>query len=621
MSLNSRPRGNRCVGMCFARLFFRTDFPHGHHEVNTKHIMVERSMVQPIQDNMNTRLYSAKRLSVLSACVAVTLMVIASCAAHAQNGAAIPTQGSAAVDMNRSAARMPIRTAAQVIRRVFDELVAAIHDPARPPRLEVVTDSSMSIACYDPGERVIRVDVRLYQLFRLFGKDSLNALASVLGHELAHCYKGFSAARGRKSIDYMSRMAAIVQHRDISEETQADLFSGFYGRIAGYDVVRVTPSVLESVYEAYKIPPGANGDYLSLADRKSVAVRAGDRLRSLFPVFDAANFLTLARQYPEAQRCYDHVIREFPGRELFNNAGVAYVQQVLNIIDFDDVGVVYPLEMDADSRLRGTDVMNGRVDRSTRSPNGEDSALVRRLLDSAEARFHAARERDGAYAPALINLATVYILKHEYHKAIDTAAAAMRIDTSRMTRILGVTVQSIAQFRMALPTNALTHLLSVRDAARGTDAADLVDANLAVLEKKDFRIPSGLGIGSPGEMIGGLRAGDTAAFRPADRTEQIGGEVPLRVLTKKLPDCTLYRVEKDSSWAQFIWAADDYDGESKRGVRIGTSTGGDVKRLYGDKPRIVNARQGQFWIYDYSKLIFLISPEGRVVKWAVWAVG
>lgn len=564
--------------MCFARLFFRTDFLHGHCDFNAKHIMVEKSMVQPIRNNMNTRLYSAKRFPMLSACTAAMLMVIASGAAHAQNGAAIPAQGSAvAVDTSRSAARMPIRTASHVIQKVFDDLVDAVDDPAKRPQLIVTNSADVKVANYTPGERIVRVDLRFYEVCRTFGKDSLNALAAVLGHELAHCYRGFCAAREFGNGPYRDRLHRIAHEKIVSEETEADLYGGFYARIAGYDATRVTPEVLEKVYDTFGLPDTLQ-DYLPKQQRKSIAMRVEDQLRHLLPAFDAANFLALARQYPEAQRCYDHVVRDFPSRELFNNAGAAYALQALDIMDDEDVRYVYPLELDADSRLRGIDVLNGRIDRGTRSPTAADSILIARLLDSAESRFRRARSKDRAYAPAMINLATIYILKHQYRRAIDTAAAAMSLDTSRTTHILGVVVQSIAQARLMSTDKALAGLRSIRDAARNVDASAAVEANLAVLEKRDFHIPDGQGVSSPGETIQGFRGGDTSAITPADGTEDVGGPFGLRIISKRFTDCIVLRAQKDSSWAQVIWTADWYEQSSKRGITIG-STGNDVKRL------------------------------------------
>ncbi|MBS1910887.1 MAG: hypothetical protein JST22_02765 [Bacteroidetes bacterium] len=508
---------------------------------------------------------------------------------------------------------------AAAIERVFNDLVRSIHDTSLPPRLEVTDGSNVTVAAYFPGERVVRVDARLYEVCRTFGTDADNALAVVLGHELVHCYRGFRAAREFGNGAYRDDLHRMASEKIVSEETEADLIGGFYCRMAGYDGTRVMPELLEKVYDAFNIPDTLQ-DYLPKSGRKTIALRVGNQLSRLLPIFDAANFLSLARRYAEVQRCYDHVLRWFPSREIYNNAGVASLLQVLPIIYSEDVGFIYPVELDADSRLRGTDVLNGQIERSTRSPTAKDSAHIVQLLDDAEHRFRGAQERDGTYAPALVNLATVYLLRREYQRAIDTAAAAMAADWGPMTHILGTIVQSIAYVRLGDPDKARRMLQALRESAQQYNLGAIVDADLAVVNKEDLHVPGGLGKPSPNETIGGFRGRDTSALTPPEFDDTLAGTPRARILSGRQSGYSMLRMQGDTSWIQFIWTGTEYDGATRLGIRIG-STADDVLGAYGDRPRLVNARQGVYFIYDYSKLIFLIGPGGKVLKWGVYAVG
>jgi hypothetical protein len=66
---------------------------------------------------------------------------------------------------------------------------------AKPiPKLEI-TKTCKSSAKYLPSEQKIQIEECLIQLTKSFGKDSINALAIIMGHELAHYYKSHEWSR------------------------------------------------------------------------------------------------------------------------------------------------------------------------------------------------------------------------------------------------------------------------------------------------------------------------------------------------------------------------------------------------------------------------------------------
>ncbi len=506
----------------------------------------------------------------------------------------------------------------EIIQKVFKDLVNAVDPPAPlPPRLEIADIEDGWALCI-PEAGVIRIDERVYDICRTFGEDSLSALAAILGHELGHYYLHHDRISTRQRRARMGDISNITRQRT-QEESEADYFGGLYSYLAGYNTLDITPAVIHRLYDSLSLPDSIPG-YLPKGERKAVASRIQDSLRKFLPFFDTGLYLALTRQFPEAQLCYRRILQIFPGREIANNSGVIYVLQALDLMASAEAGYIYPLELDDDTRLIGTNIPNGVFDRPRRVPGPYNQQLADILLDSAEEKFRYAMRKDEKYSTAVINLATVHILKHDYIGAIKLVQGVMDSDTTLKTRSLASVVLSIALSLNKSPHDAREAMESARRNAGQTDAAILVQANSAVLEKETFAVPSGGEYGNE-ESIGNIRPEDTSMTWQPDLDKPVGGIYGLKIIHKGSPTrvCDLYRAEKSSSWAQFISTRERYYKTTARGVAVGDPAD-SVKSRYGGNPRIVRARQGSYYIYDYSKIIFLIGEDGKVRRWIIYTV-
>ena len=75
------------------------------------------------------------------------------------------------------------------ITEVFNKLVDAYGSAKSAPELKIVTnDQNQNVpsAYYAYPNPTIKVDIELYNICYKFGKDNLNAMSIILGHELAH---------------------------------------------------------------------------------------------------------------------------------------------------------------------------------------------------------------------------------------------------------------------------------------------------------------------------------------------------------------------------------------------------------------------------------------------------
>jgi len=509
----------------------------------------------------------------------------------------------------------------RIIKKVFDDIVKTVEPPApNPPRLEIADINDWAQCQPDAG--LIQLDESVYDICRTFGEDSLSALAAILGHELGHFYlhrKQHSACQRRAR---MGNISNIIRQPKPNEEleAEADYFGGLYSYLAGYNTLEVTPEVMRKLYKVSVLSDVLIG-YLPKDERKSVALRIQDSLRGFLPLFDAGLYLSLARQYPESNLCYDYIVKTFPGREIFNNSGVACALHALQLMGADDAKYVYPLELDDDTRLVGVNIKEGIMTRLRRVTDPKDKALVNMLLGKAEASFKKAVAKDENYGSAVINLATVYLLKSDYSDAMKFARQAMKVDTTLKMRALALMMSGIAQEMNGNHDDAKSTMREAEESARQTGAKSIVQANIAVLEKKNFYVPSGPDRGGK-EAILGIEPNDTSILWNPTFKYSVGGNHGMKLIYKgfSIDAYDVYRVEKKGSWAQFISTRDSYRKKTENGIAVGDPAD-SVKARYGESPRVVHARQGSYYIYDYSKIIFLIDGNGKVRRWIIYSVG
>jgi len=86
----------------------------------------------------------------------------------------------------------PVHPKYATARKVFDDLVRAIGDDRTRPDLRLLpqreTGRSRGV-WFAPDQNLVTLEEQAYDLCVSLEADSLHALAFLLGHELAHCYK------------------------------------------------------------------------------------------------------------------------------------------------------------------------------------------------------------------------------------------------------------------------------------------------------------------------------------------------------------------------------------------------------------------------------------------------
>jgi tetratricopeptide (TPR) repeat protein len=318
-----------------------------------------------------------------------------------------------------------------LIKEICHKITEAQGRQFKTPHLVVYTlDNNKQVIAQFKNTPVptIYIDEKLYDLSRKFGKDSLDALACIIGHELAHLFEKHSFSIG------MTGMLGLVDNNTahnhtkplsktekVSLETQADYYGLFYGFLAGYKTYHLLPQMLELIYHAYKLPETMDG-YPTKTERINIAKASVAELTQVTTVVDVGEVLFLQKQYAEAAIAFEYLLQKFPSRDIYNNLATIQLSQAVELFDKQDVYFAYPFEFDAMSRLRIG------VERSGGSDKKAANLQKRKeLLKIAKQHLKKAIVLDATYLTAYINLACVYALEGNYDLAIGTMNEAETI--------------------------------------------------------------------------------------------------------------------------------------------------------------------------------------------------
>ncbi len=249
------------------------------------------------------------------------------------------------------------------VKNVYNNMYASMSNGnVVKPKLILDYNNADEVATFYPKVNEVRIGAKFIAICRTFGKDSSNAMAHVLGHELAHILlqqydfvKQVGNGYASKEINkQMKKIQKTLQ--DSVFERQADEYSAFYAHIAGYNTAKLGEKVLDSVYTLYNFPDKALGIYPPLKERKAICSASLKKMSVLKSLFDYANLATMAGNYDFAIASYETIIKEkFPSREIFNNLTTVYILKALSEVDTLEFPYIFPVEIDFKSRLYSTE--------------------------------------------------------------------------------------------------------------------------------------------------------------------------------------------------------------------------------------------------------------------------
>lgn len=309
----------------------------------------------------------------------------------------------------------------KLTQEVFNNLVQAFANGKGAPDLRIIPlHDQQVIAEYSTlkGIPVIQIDQKLINICFSLGKDSLNALAFILAHELSHYYKDDNWCMDYAGFKYKTNPAFAKEIKsgekiNLGKEIIADKEGILYATIAGFSPFNIFKTLIDSIYLKYNLKSNLQG-YPSKEDRIGINIFAQKEARTWLEIFNSSLLLISNCKYQAAIDKLNALTKKFPSREVYNNLGIAKTRKalMLNPKNLDEIKFPekfkYPLEVDINSRL---------IQNNTRGIN-DSSNEYEKLLSDAQKCFQEAIRIDSKYFAGYINLACVYDLLGNYSAAI-----------------------------------------------------------------------------------------------------------------------------------------------------------------------------------------------------------
>lgn len=521
---------------------------------------------------------------------------------------------------------------AEKSEEIFKKICKTVKDTRKAPTFNFIYNyqgKPYYNAYYSPSNNTINFGEGIYDLAAGIGSDSLDIVATVMAHEIAHFYKdhgwahAFGKANPGSEIENNVKESMYDSDDRARMEAEADYFGGIFGYMSGYNTLGVGGEFFNHLYDALEIPDETFG-YPSRKDRVSIYNNSKQMLEELIPVFNTANLLNLVRRYEKASMCYDHVIVTFPSREMYNNAGVAIAQEAMSMYSAEELKFVYPFGIDLDTRLSNAGTKGA-------GESKEDKRL--RLAKDALDLFNDAISIDNEYAPAYVNASLAHSLLGEYEMALGLANKAIKFAEINSDKLLignGHIARGIAFALSDKKTEAKKEFKTAE-----TGNALLASANLEAVTNNVFaslfKKKVSEEIEGEEEMIAdvGMEAFEVLFDDQADYKV-----TEIKQQNEKRPETVVVTIEEEDFDATlvatysgpyslneelegFLMTKANYDGETARGIQIGSSLA-EIQKAYGKPTRMLGGSQANFLFYESTGLIFLLDAENKVTRWIIY---
>lgn len=240
----------------------------------------------------------------------------------------------------------------ELVVEVYDEIIKSIgNNFPYPPNL-IFKNTERSVAYLSSKGIVIENKLIDHFCGDPYFKEKISY---VIAHELAHHYLNhnwmFNSGLGYASTisEFLEEQSSSYEQRKLSE-TQADLFGGFFGQIAGLNTLSFGEEVIKEVYEVYGLKKEIKG-YPSLNERIQIINSKIDEVNNLAKIFEIGNVLLRLGEYELAKSCYEEILnKRFTSREIYNNLGLVYLLYGISIEDEKVSKYQYPVYLDYQTR-------------------------------------------------------------------------------------------------------------------------------------------------------------------------------------------------------------------------------------------------------------------------------
>ena len=287
----------------------------------------------------------------------------------------------------------------KVAEKVRDKLIIVYGNHKIEAPAIKITRETLPIAIYKSRKKQIILEYNTFKFCSQFGKDSLDVLAFIIGHELSHHYR---KKRGKFGFakDCLVNTSLTVK----AEERQADIWGAFGAFLAGYKTIELLPQIIEGLYQTFNLDKKLK-DYPSFQEREKTDLFVFSEVQKMIELHKAAVWLSALGKYDLAAANYEYIAQFYPSREIYNNIGVNYALQAMNFTGEAIDKFIYPLELDWSTRLSLIKKSRGENELSI----GEKE-VRKNFLEKAIKAFQRIKKLDKSYLHHQLNLINTYAL-------------------------------------------------------------------------------------------------------------------------------------------------------------------------------------------------------------------
>ncbi len=486
----------------------------------------------------------------------------------------------------------------QVVQEIYQNLQYTIGDKRQDwPKVKVwsITDR---VASFVPLDNTIYIDQQTLDICKTFGEKYKDALAFIIGHELTHFYQEHQWQEVGFVSHFLVNKANFQEH--LEHEKQADIYGTFIAQQSGYQTIRLVPSILDKIYQAYQLKSTATQEYPSLNNRKKLAEEACHLAADLVDVYQTANYAMVLGKYEEAHFLYDYVRQSLQFKELYFNLGMNNLLQYYHAQP--DLKLSYDFEIDPSIPITRND--------QTRHPKA--------LLKAAKSAFNKIlTQYDAQYFPAQLQLITVldwqadktaaikqitqltdnYPPKNQASFFLTVGNFYARNEQPELARDFYQRMIKLPELNPYLKQLGLDNLqyLKTKKSAKQQPP-----------QRPSLRIEKGI------DNIPSL-----TLFKKYKRTISIKDDMSLQ--TSVASNSYLYQLNFKGDLLK-IQVVEGVHTKSKKGIHIG-STDKDIKIVY-PKSQLGKIRYANgFYLIHYEKgLVFKCNQAGIVKEWGVFTI-
>lgn len=487
---------------------------------------------------------------------------------------------------------------------VYGKLKKAIGDQRSTLPKLLILNRKKRVAAYRKMDNTLIIEKTAYDICQGMGEHAEDALAFLIGHELAHFYQQADWNRNGQLTHFLLKHEQLQQYA--MEDEEADAYSAFIAYLANYETVELIPELLEAIYKGYQLQDNLEG-YPTLDERKRLVKVVQRKVRKYVQLYETANYYIAIGWNIQAYNCYVYLLKFIKTKEIYHNIGVVSLAAAIEQPEKEGYAFLYPIDIDLTNVFQRPFSVQGSRNK---------------LLRDAEINLKKALKLDETYCSAYLNLSCVYDLKEDPTNALTTLNIASNLSPTSLQRAKIAIIKGIVY----------AHRDQIKTASKYFDDANKHYQNLPVwyISNANKRILSSekrhreqYDIVVEDEM-------DAVKFRSMrHRTGAaivVGNNSLLRLEIDFSTKARSYfsrfflknEMNETSSYF-FLQRTRNKELMTQEGIKTGDGLATVQKAYKGTYFQVVHHHHGFFLVFPSKGLIFQIDNHNKVREWGVFA--